>query len=94
MLRTYAGPVGVARGLLYLVFVMCLTSLRDGLVAIAIALLLAFGPLFVAEGASALEPLLTMGADSFLPRSGMPSLLLGLGALLALAFYGRPRSDP
>lgn len=74
--------------------VMRLTSLRDGLVAIAIALVLAAGPLFVAEGAGALEPLLTAGADSTFPGSGLPSLVLGLGALVALAFYGRPRSDP
>ncbi|MGI9432399.1 MAG: hypothetical protein ACR2PQ_09310 [Myxococcota bacterium] len=73
---------------------MRLTSLRDGLVAIAIAFLLAFGPLFVAEGAGALEPLLTAAGDTTFPGSGLPSLVLGLGALAALAFYGRPRSDP
>ena len=73
---------------------MRLTSLRDGLVAIAIALLLAVGPLFVADGAGALEPLRTVGADSTFAGSGLPSVLLGLCALAALAFYGRPRSDP
>jgi len=73
---------------------MRLTSIRTGLVAVAIALLLTVGPLFLAEGASALEPLVTAGADSILPGSGLPSLILGVGALLALGFYGRPRSDP
>lgn len=73
---------------------MRLTFVRDGVVPIAIALLLALGPLFVAEGASALEPLVTAGADSILPGSGLSSLVLGFGALVALAFYGRPRSDP
>jgi hypothetical protein len=74
---------------------MWLTSLRDLLTAIATALVLAVGPaLLAADGASALEPLRTVGLAGSLPASAVPSLLLGLGALVALGLYGRPRNDP
>jgi hypothetical protein len=73
---------------------MHLTFVRDLAIAIAWALVLGVAPLFVAEGASAFEPLLSVGFETLLPASAMPSMLLGLGALVALAFYGRPRSDP
>jgi hypothetical protein len=74
---------------------MWLTPLRDVLAAAAVVFVLAVGPaLLVPEGANALEPLLTAGVQTLLPASALPSMALGLGALVALAFYGRPRSDP
>jgi hypothetical protein len=74
---------------------MRLTLLRDLLTATAVALLLAVGPaLLVPDGARALEPLHAAGIGSLVNPSGAPSALLGLAAMLALAFYGRPRRDP
>lgn len=85
----------LAHDLLSNCVVMRLTSLRDLLAVMAVAAVWVVGPaLLVPEGASALEPLLTAGADTLLPTSALPSMILGFGALVALAFYGRPRNDP
>ena len=66
---------------------MQLTRLRDRLVCgLATAAALPF-----ADVAHAFEPLRASGAP---PASALPSLLLGLAALIALAIYGRPRRDP
>ncbi len=95
LLRVRGGSPACWHAACSLPMVMRLTSVRDLLTAIVVALLLAVGPaLLVPDGARALEPLYSASVASIVPSSGIPSLLLGLGAMLALAFYGRPRQDP